>query len=133
MTNARLVFRGRTRRQRRALIEQIVTTWRERLLLEHWSFEVLLLREPPADVALARITVNERYNDGLIEIHPEFWLQTKSTQSRVLLHEIVHALTNRLSVVGARAPKRTLELIDAEENLTEHITNIVWDAYEEQP
>ena len=131
----RIVFRGRTRKQRRAVIEAIVCRWRERLLLDHWSFDVILLREPPADPSIARVTLNERYNDGVIEIHPDFWNHPRETQNRVLLHELVHALTNRIGTLGKRGKKRLLlddELTDAEENLTERITNIVWDAYEDR-
>ena len=129
----RIVFRSRTRKERRALIEGIVSRWRERLLLDHWSFDVILLRERPGDTAIARVTLNERYSDAVIEIHPDFWTHTPETQSRVLLHELAHALTNRIATLGRRGKKRLLnddELTDAEENLTEHIANIVWDAYE---
>jgi hypothetical protein len=133
----RIVFDGRPRRDRRKILRRVVELWRERLLLDHWSVDVELRSKPHSkdpDHVLASIKHNERYNDMAAVVYPRFWLETQDEQSRAMLHEMAHGMTNRVANLLARLPKAGLateeEIEDAEENLVEHITNVVWDAYD---
>lgn len=133
----RISFDGRPRHPGRERLRRLVELWRERLLMEHWSVSVEISQKPHRTdplCTLATIKHNERYNDSAAKIYPRFWLDSAPEQSRVILHEMVHGVTNRVANLLARLPKSGLateeEIEDAEENLVEHITNIVWDAWD---
>ena len=129
----RIDFSGRPRRDKRLRLAGLLETWRGRLLLEQWSITVVFeLRQHP-DNRLAAIDVSEQYSDMTVHVYPEFWQWPPKYQERSLVHELCHALVNRFANVANRGRHRRLEgdeITDAEENLTEQLTNIIWDAFE---
>ena len=124
-----------TESQRKEVI-RIVRRWRSRLLVEHWTLQIVPMpranaRDPKS--TLAQVDVSERYATATVRIYPPFWKESPAERERVLMHELTHAPLNRIANLLDRAIRAGVateaEVDDAHEQLVEHFTNVVWDAY----
>ena len=112
-----------------------VELWRARLMLSTWSVNIEFSETPREDdpAPFADVTAKHRYSEMSIVIYPRFWQEAREVQQRVLMHEMIHCVTDRVhNLIERRVAKRRVtedEKLDAVENLTETITNIVWAAY----
>jgi len=110
--------------------------WRKRLLLQHWTVHITFcnIQCEDADVR-AEVDLNRTYLEICIKIFPEFWKDTLITQERTIIHELVHTIVQPLKLKAHEKRKLSFKEIDniqkEVEYLTEYITNLLWDAYEE--
>lgn len=137
MATRRISFSGRWNKSEKERIRRILAKWRKRLLLEDWTFSVEIVGKPSKDgpdTILADVNPLERYRSAHIRIYPRFWLEARQEQERSLVHEVIHAPINRVHnlihrLVAADLANRD-EVEAAVEQLTEHWTNVAWDAYQ---
>jgi hypothetical protein len=118
-------------------VERWKRVWQRRLLLQAWTIEIRYnedeLREGATHAIMAIATPKHRYTNLVIEVYQDFWNEPVDEQERIFAHEVVHAITDHTKdLIFRRVQKKRVtedEALDANEKLTEHITNIVWRAY----
>lgn len=115
-------------------IERYARKWRHRLLLSGWTINIVFEDEPCVDDALTLAVVSSTptYYEIHINIYPPFWSKPVHEQERIILHELVHWYSINLKQLALQKRRAKLEIVQYEtERLTEGITNIIWDCYEQ--
>lgn len=137
MIRSRIIFAGRPDKERVRRVRAMLLKWRSRLLVEDWTLTVTFHPKPlgtDSERHLAHVDVSERYKSGRVHVYPPMWEEPAIEQERTLVHEMIHAPINRVGNILDRAVKAGIataeEVDDAYEELTEHFTNVVWDAYD---
>jgi len=77
-------------------INKWVEKWRDKLLLNEWSFDVQLMESDKTSDGyreLASITACHVYFKGNIKIYPLFFLSRLKVQEQNLVHELCHCFT----------------------------------------
>lgn len=124
--------------RQRTKLTRWLNKWQRRLCLSDWTIQCEFSDECPHD-APAGMSVRAaafpsyRYLTLHVTLYPDFWKDSDEDQERTIVHELVHAVTNhtRELIIRRVAKKRVTdeEAADANERLTEAVTNIVWKAY----
>lgn len=114
-----------------------VLLWQKRLLLDGWQVTVEAAYEPcPTDedvelsITLAGATALPNYLSVAVTIYPAFWKCTRAEQQQTIVHELVHALTERTRQLMLSSKLNDPEAVEHEnEQLTEWIAQIALRAY----
>jgi hypothetical protein len=109
-------------------VREMVRVWTPRLLLNEWTIEVLFASENCEDGAFAECQSSTMYLDANIIIYPKFWTEPYDKWEDIVVHELVHCLTARVSnMLDSALQGRLYNVRDIEfniEQLTQRITNV---------
>jgi hypothetical protein len=118
-----------------------IKKWRKILLLQHWTVHVTFVDTQTEDDLCCRAEVEFDivYLEIKIKIYPIFWDDPVIARERTILHELSHTLVEPLKRRACKCIKgkgrKYLQQVDEVqrevETLTEYITNLLWDCYEE--
>lgn len=122
-----------TQVKREREITVYIDRWAQRLFLQQWEFivgykETMMDGDAPNETCNADIYVMSEYHQAFINIYPHFWTQPKEQRERVVVHELCHILTNKLTKLvtdgqdGRLVPYDVTRKIN--EETTDHIANI---------
>ncbi len=84
-------------------IRGYLSEWKPRLLLEDWNLHVLWYKEriPDHEEAGGVITPDWRYMEATLHLNlGKMKLLTKQERERMIVHELLHCLTNPLKRTG---------------------------------
>lgn len=122
----------------KARVKRWAKKWRANLLLQHWTVNITFDPvQESTNLVKADMDTNAAYLEVEINIYPLFWEDPINAQERTVLHELVHVLVAPLKMEAYKGRtktsiQRSKSIQQQTETLTEHITNLLWDVYEER-
>lgn len=113
-------------------IRAVVAKWKPKLLLGHWSVEIVF---PAADKPMpdgltryAEALVNGRYNECLLNVYPALLAKPFKYQQATIVHELTHIVTDDIAMALTKAANKKIlsqkQLDDLVEGITEYITKL---------
>ena len=128
----------KTRRTKEDRIRYLVSRWKPRLLLNHWSVDIEFAAEQkPAEksghVHYAEVVLNDRYTECKLIVYPSLFNKPFHYQRATIVHELSHITTRPISKLLEKAASRGVftqtALDDAVEGITEAVAKIVLSAH----
>ena len=103
-------------------IESYVTYWRPKLFLQGW--EIYLEEQKKDEYKLnAEITVSYEYRNATIRLFPSFFKNTAKEQKEIILHELIHIISEPYKAMFNQIWKDKLVTIEDERKANEYMTS----------